>query len=59
MSVERSTNNAYIPGEEPIQNRVNFLKSNIFNDKDVEKMNNNDYEDANENNNQDNIIRVK
>jgi hypothetical protein len=58
LSVERSTNNAYIPGEEPIQNRVNFLKSNIFNDKDVEKMNNNDYEDANENNNQDNIIRV-
>lgn len=59
LSVERSTNNAYIPGEEPIQNRVNFLKSNIFNDKDVEKINNNDYEDVNENNNQDNnIIRV-
>ena len=58
MSIERSTNNAYIPGEEPIQNRVNFLKSNIFNDKDVEKINNNDYDDGNENNNQDNIIRV-
>jgi len=59
LSVERSTNNAYIPGEEPIQNRVNFLKSNIFNDKDVEKINNNDYDDAKDNNNQDNnIIRV-
>ena len=59
LSVERSTNNAYIPGEEPIQNRVNFLKSNIFNDKDVEKINNNDYDDAKDNNNQiNNIIRV-
>ena len=45
ISLTRSTNNAYIPGEYPIINKVNFLKSNIFNDKDVEKINNEDYED--------------
>ena len=38
MSISRSTNNIYVPGEEPLQNRVNFLRSNIFNDKDREKM---------------------
>ena len=38
MSLSRSANNIYIPGEEPLQNRVHFLRSNIFNDKDREKM---------------------
>ena len=38
MSLSRSANNIYVPGEEPLQNRVHFLRSNIFNDKDREKM---------------------
>ena len=40
MTLKSSTNNKYIPGEEPTQNRINFLKSNIFNDKSIEKKNN-------------------
>ena len=46
MSLARSTNNIYVPGEEPLQNRVNFLRSNIFNDQDREKMYND--EDVND-----------
>jgi len=53
MSISRSTNNGYVQGEEPFNNKVNFLKSNIFNDKDVERINNNEYNN-NENNKQDN-----
>ena len=40
LSLSSSTNNIYIQGEEPTKNRVNFLKSNIFNDEKIEKMNN-------------------
>ena len=47
LSLSRSTNNAYVHGELPSQNRVNFFKSNIFNDKDVEKINNEDYSNKN------------
>ena len=42
MSLTRSTNNMYVPGEEPFQNKVHFLRSNIFNDQDREKMYNNE-----------------
>ncbi len=44
MNLERSTNNSYIPGEDCTQNRLNFLKSNIFNDKEIEKKNNDNYD---------------
>ena len=40
MAITRSTNNMYVEGEKPTKNRVNFLKSNIFNDVKIEKMNN-------------------
>ena len=49
MHLSRSTNNIYIPGEEPLQNRVNFLRSNIFNDKDIEKLNNDENNNIYEN----------
>ena len=42
MSLKCSTNNMYVPGEEPFQNKVHFLRSNIFNDQDREKMYNNE-----------------
>ena len=38
MSLKCSTNNMYVPGEEPFQNKVHFLRSNIFNDQEREKM---------------------
>ena len=48
LRTSRSTSNMYVMGEDPFINKVNFYKSNIFNDKDVEKINNNlfsgDYE---------------
>jgi hypothetical protein len=47
MTLSRSTNNIYVPGEEPTQNRIKFLRSNIFNDKETDKMNN-DNNDLNE-----------
>ena len=40
LNIERSTNNEYNPKYDPKQNRVNMLKSNIFNDKNIEEMNN-------------------
>ena len=42
LNVERSTNNEYNPKFDPKQNRVNMLKSNIFNSEIVEKINNED-----------------
>ena len=42
LNVERSTNNEYNPKFDPKQNRVNMLKSNIFNSENVEKINNED-----------------
>ena len=42
MTISHSTNNIYEPGEEPTFNRLKFLRSNIFNDKDIDKMNNDD-----------------
>ena len=39
LNIERSTNNEYNPKYDPKQNRVNMLKSNIFNDKNIEEMN--------------------
>lgn len=53
ITTSSSTNNGYIQGEEPFNNKVNFLKSNIFNDKDVERINNNEY-NIDENNKQNN-----
>ena len=50
MNFQSSTNNGYIPGDDCTQNRLNFLKSNIFNDIDIEKKNNNDNDDYNEEN---------
>ena len=41
VNVERSTNNEYNPKYDSKQNRVNMLKSNIFNDKKIEQMNKN------------------
>ena len=42
LNVERSTNNEYNPKFDPKQNRVNMLKSNIFNSENEEKINNED-----------------
>ena len=42
LNVERSTNNEYNPKFDPKQNRVNMLKSNIFNSENIEKINNED-----------------
>ena len=39
LSFNNSTNNVYNPNITPIENRVNMLKSNIFNQKRIEKMN--------------------
>ena len=39
LNIERSTNNEYNPKYDAKQNRVNMLKSNIFNDDKVEEMN--------------------
>ena len=39
LNVERSTKNEYNPKHDAKQNRVNMLKSNIFNDEKVEEMN--------------------
>ena len=39
LNIERSTNNQYNPKFDPKQNRINMLKSNIFNDEKVEEMN--------------------
>ena len=50
MTVSRSTNNIYEPGEEPSFNRLKFLRSNIFNDKNIDKMNNDDNDKDLENN---------
>ena len=39
LSYHNSTNNVYNPKLDPKQNRANMLKSNIFNDSKIEKMN--------------------
>ena len=39
LSFDNSSNNAYNPKIDPKQNRVNMLKSNIFHDSKIEKMN--------------------
>ena len=61
MSNSRSTNNIYVLGEEPTKNRINFLRSNIFNDKEIDKKNNED-NDFNDNyiynNPENNTIKV-
>ena len=48
MTISRSTNNVYTPGVDCTKNRINFLKSNIFYDKEIDKKNN---EDENKNKN--------
>ena len=60
MTLNHSTNNVYIPGEEPTQNRINFLRSNIFNDKEIDKMNyyNYDLNDIDDNNPDNRTIKV-
>ena len=40
LNVERSTNNEYNPKYDSKQNRVNMLKSNIFNNENIENTNN-------------------
>ena len=50
LNLSRSTNSIYVPGEDPTYNRVKFLRSNIFNDKNLEKIYNDDI-DYNESNN--------
>ena len=59
LRISRSTNNMYIPGEHPFTNRVNFFKSNIFNDKDVERINNNNLNDDIDDNNLENNNTIK
>ena len=54
MSLSRSTNSTYVPGEDPTYNRVKFLRSNIFNDKNIEKIYNDDDNNYNEMNNTEN-----
>ena len=39
LTLDNSANNLYNPKFDPTQNRVNMLKSNIFNDNKIEKMN--------------------
>ena len=63
ISLERSTNNKYVPGEDPKKNRQNFLRSNIFNDKEIDKKNNDEYNlndniDYNNNNEENKTIKV-
>ena len=60
MTLNHSTNNVYIPGEEPTQNRINFLRSNIFNDKEIDKMNYDNYDlnDIDDNNPENRTIKV-
>ena len=58
ITTSSSTNNGYIQGEEPFNNKVNFLKSNIFNDKDVERINNNEYNIDENNKQNDSKIKV-
>ena len=55
MTISKSTNSIYNPNIDCTKNRINFLKSNIFYDKEIDKKNNND-ENIN-NNNQ--TIKVK
>ena len=40
MCLSSSTNNIYVPGEEPTKNRINFLRSDIFSIKEIDKKNN-------------------
>ena len=42
LNIERSTNNEYNPKYDPKQNRINMLKSNIFNNNIVEEKNRNE-----------------
>ena len=58
MSVPRSTNSVYIPGEDPTYNRVKFLRSNIFNDKNIEKIYSDEDNDYNESNQDNKTIKV-
>jgi hypothetical protein len=59
LRTSRSTNNMYVMGEDPFINKVNFYKSNIFNDKDVEKINNNLFNnDDDDDNLKNNTIKV-
>ena len=58
MTVSRSTNSIYEPGEEPSFNRLKFLRSNIFNDKDIDKMNNDDNDNENDNGPENATIKV-
>lgn len=50
-ALSRSTNNVYVPGKEPSQNRIYFLRSNIFGDKEIDKMYNDDDKKLDNNNN--------
>ena len=42
LTISRSTNNIYTPGIDCTKNRINFLRSNIFDDKEIDKKNNDD-----------------
>ena len=42
MCISRSTNNIYTPGIDCTKNRINFLKSNIFYDEEIDKKNKED-----------------
>ena len=51
LNIERSTNNEYNPKYDPKQNKVNMLKSNIFNDEKIEEMNKKEANNAKNTNN--------
>ena len=48
-TISRSTNNVYTPGIDCTKNRINFLRSNIFYDKEIDKRNNKDENKKNKN----------
>ena len=56
MTISRSTNNVYTPGIDCTKNRINFLRSNIFNDEEIDKKNN---EDENMKNKKSNYKTIK
>ena len=51
MAISRSTNSVYTPGVDCTKNRINFLRSNIFYDKEIDQKNNEDGNIKNKNNN--------
>ena len=55
MTISKSTNNIYNPNIDSKKNRINFLKSNIFFDKEIDKSNN----DEENINNKNKTIKVK